>query len=226
MSVLRHYLAQNKVRDLADLMPPNPVPAPPAPAQPNDVVSMVSAVVESLNIPDMFEKCSKGSGDSDADSGEDGADRLARLTSFGSQELRKESRSKSLSEMRLQSELTRLRNTQNDRKVKTKCGWIGLAPSHSQGSTFTFLTPSSGIVHGPDSNWHGLVGVQIATRLVTATLGARSPGGQQMVLTTSMFDGSGGMASAITVATANRIHAWALAWSSWARGGLVVWPRG
>ena len=59
----------------------------------------------------MVEKCSKGSGDSDADSDEDGADRFARLTSFGSQELRKESRSKSLSEIRLQSELTRLRNT-------------------------------------------------------------------------------------------------------------------
>ena len=82
---------------------------------------MVSAVVEAQNIPDMVEKCSKGSVDSDADSDEDGADRFARLTSFGSQELRMESRSKSLSEMRLQSELTRLRNTQNDHKVKTKC---------------------------------------------------------------------------------------------------------
>ena len=69
----------------------------------------------------MVKKCSKRTGDSDADSDEDGADRFARLTSFGSQELRKEARSKTLSEMKLQSELTRLRNTQNDRKVKTKC---------------------------------------------------------------------------------------------------------
>ena len=43
------------------------------------------------------------------------------MTSFGSQELRKDARSKSLAEMKLQAELTRLRNTQNDRKVKTKC---------------------------------------------------------------------------------------------------------
>ena len=35
------------------------------------------------------------------------------------------------------------------------------------------------------------VGVRIAARLVTATLSARSPGGQQMVLTTSMFNGQG-----------------------------------
>jgi hypothetical protein len=113
---------QEKARILADLMPANPGPAPPpiSPAQPNDVVSMVSAVVEALNILDMVKKCSKRSGDSDADSDEDGADRFARLTSFGSQELRKEARSKTLSEMKLQSELTRLRNTQYDRKVKTK----------------------------------------------------------------------------------------------------------
>ena len=110
--------AQEKVRILADRMPPKPVPAPlvVSPAQPNDVVSMVSAVVEALNIPDMVKKCTKRSGDSDADSDEDGADRFSRLTSFGSQELRKEARSKTLSEMKLQSELTRLRNTQNDRK--------------------------------------------------------------------------------------------------------------
>ena len=55
------------------------------------------------------------------DSDEEGTDRFSRLTSFGSQELRKDARSKNLAEMKLQSELTRLRNTQNDWKVKTKC---------------------------------------------------------------------------------------------------------
>ena len=82
---------------------------------------MVSAVVDALNIPSIVKKCSKRAQDSDADSEEEGADRFARLTSFGSQELRKDARSKTLSEMKLQSELTRLRNTQNDRKVKSKC---------------------------------------------------------------------------------------------------------
>ena len=114
----------DKARILADLMPVHqaveaPVPISPAPA--GDVVSMVSAVVEALDIPNIVKKCSKRSQDSDADSEEEGADRFDRLTSFGSQELRKEARAKTLSEMKLQSELTRLRNTQNDRKVKAKC---------------------------------------------------------------------------------------------------------
>ena len=115
---------QDKTRILADLMPtPQVAVAPPtsAPAQASDVVSMVSAVVDALNIPSIVKKCSKRAQDSDADSEEEGADRFARLTSFGSQELRKEARSETLSEMKLQSELTRLRNIQNDRKIKTKC---------------------------------------------------------------------------------------------------------
>ena len=115
---------QDKTRLLADLMPtPQVAVAPPtsAPAQASDVVSMVSAVVDALNIPSIVKKCSKRAQDSDADSEEEGADRFARLTSFGSQELRKDARSKTLSEMKLQSELTRLRNTQNDRKAKSKC---------------------------------------------------------------------------------------------------------
>ena len=49
---------QEKARILADLLPANPVPAPRpiSPAQPSDVVSMVSAVVEALIIPDMVKK--------------------------------------------------------------------------------------------------------------------------------------------------------------------------
>ena len=95
-------------------------PFPSAPAQASDVVSMVSAVVDALNIPSIVKKCSKRAQDSDADSEEGGSDRFARLTSFGSQELRKNARSKTLSEMKLQSELIRLRNSQNDRKVGGK----------------------------------------------------------------------------------------------------------
>jgi hypothetical protein len=105
---------QDKTRVLADLMPTPQVavaPSPSAPAQASDAVSMVSAVVDALDIPNIVKKCPKRPQDSDADSEEEGADRFARLTSFGSQELRKDARSNTLSEMKLQSELTRLRNT-------------------------------------------------------------------------------------------------------------------
>lgn len=93
----------------------------PAAAFAGDVVSMVSAIAEALNIPSIVKNCTKRSGNSDLDSEKGKVDRFARLTSFGSQELRKEACSKTLAEMKLQSELTRLRNTQNDRKVETKC---------------------------------------------------------------------------------------------------------
>ena len=43
--------------------------------------------------------CSKRSADSDPDSEDEDADRFSRLTSFGSQELGKGARTKSLSEM-------------------------------------------------------------------------------------------------------------------------------
>ena len=85
-----------------------------------DVVSMVSAVVEALNIPSIVQKCTRRSRDSDPDSEDEEVDRFARLTSFGSRELKNEARSETLAETKLQSELTRLRNTQNVRKVKRK----------------------------------------------------------------------------------------------------------
>ena len=91
---------------MADLIPAPQVavaPSPSSPAQASDVVSMVSTVVDALDIPNIVKKCSKRSQDSDADSEEEGAGRFARLTSFGSQELRKDARSKTLSEMKLQS---------------------------------------------------------------------------------------------------------------------------
>ena len=94
-------------------------------------------------------------------------------------------------------------------------GFKPLLLLRSQGSTHTFLTLLQGELYMVQiSIGMALVGIQIATRLVTATLSARPPGGQPMVLTTSMFDGSGRMASATTVATVNRMHACALAWAT------------
>ena len=87
----------------------------------SDVISMVSAVVTAMDLPNLLKQANKRKACSDSDSEDDDANRFARLTSFGSQELRKESRSKTLAEIKLDSELTRLRNTQMDRKVKTKC---------------------------------------------------------------------------------------------------------
>ena len=54
---------------------PVPVAAPAAPA--NDVVSMVSAVVEALDVQNTVKECTKRSGDSDPDSDEEGAERFA-----------------------------------------------------------------------------------------------------------------------------------------------------
>ena len=83
--------AKDKALILADLNNvPVPVPAP-APAVPSgDFVSMISAVVEALDIPKMVKRCSKVSRDSDPDSEDYEVNKFARLTFFGSQELRKE----------------------------------------------------------------------------------------------------------------------------------------
>ena len=67
---------------------------PPPGAPSGDVVSMVSAAAEALDIPKMVMRCSKISRGSDPVSEDDEKERFARLTSFGSQELRKEARSK------------------------------------------------------------------------------------------------------------------------------------
>ena len=94
-------------------------------------------------------------------------------------------------------------------------GFKPLLLQRSQGSTHTFLTLLQGVLYMVQIPiGMALVGIQIATRLVTATLSARPPGGQQMVLTTSMSDGCGRMASATAVATANRMHACARAWAT------------
>ena len=81
--------AKDKALILADLNSPPPVPVPAAApaALAGDFVSMVSAVVEALNIPNIVKKCTKRSRDSDPDSKGEEVDRFARLTSFGSQEL-------------------------------------------------------------------------------------------------------------------------------------------
>ena len=69
------------------VIPPVLVPAAAPPAPASDVVSLVSAVVEALDIPNIVKKCTKRSRDSDPDSKGEEVDRFARLTSFGSQEL-------------------------------------------------------------------------------------------------------------------------------------------
>ena len=86
MRVLSHYRLRIRQEFLADLMPTPQVavaPFPSAPAQASDVVSMVSAVVDALNIPSIVKKCSKRAQDSDADSEEGGAIDLLGLHPLG-----------------------------------------------------------------------------------------------------------------------------------------------
>ena len=120
-----------KIKVLADLNittnPPteliagvSPTDKPPG-SSGSDVISMVSAVVTAMDLPNLLKQANKRKASSGSDSDDEDTNRFTRLTSFGSQELRKESRSKTLAEIKLDSELTRLRNTQMDRKVKTKC---------------------------------------------------------------------------------------------------------
>ena len=79
---------KDKALILADLYTlPVPVQVPAAPT--SCVVSMVTAFVEALDIPKVAKRGTKISMDFGPDSEDEKVDRFARLTSFGSQELRK-----------------------------------------------------------------------------------------------------------------------------------------
>ena len=77
---------------------------------------LTRSVVEALAT-----KKRKGKSEDDSDSEEE--DKFERLTSFGSQSLRKGAKGKSLADLKLEADLTRIRNTQEERKVATKCEW-------------------------------------------------------------------------------------------------------